>query len=63
MEIFLTLVLVAAMLATVASLGGGILQMLNGKSAARSNRFMQSRVLFQGIAIIAFLLLMSLNRH
>ncbi len=73
MKLFLILLLIAAMIATVVALVRGIINFLrvteadlkggNGPSASalKSNKMMQQRILFQGIAIaiVAVLLLMA----
>lgn len=73
MKLFLVLLLVAAMIATVVALVRGIIAFLRtteadlkagtgpSASALKSNRMMQQRILFQGIAIaiVALLLLMA----
>ena len=75
MQLFLVLLLVAAMLATVFALIKGIVSFLrvteaelksgDGPTASslKSNKAMQQRILFQGIAIaiVALLLLMASN--
>jgi hypothetical protein len=60
MTIFLTILLVLAMLATLGVLGMGVLTMIRGGDPRRSNRLMQSRVAFQGIALLLLALLMML---
>jgi len=73
MQLFLVLLLVAAMLATLFALIKGIVAFLRtteaelksgegpSASALKSNKAMQQRILFQGIAIaiVALLLLMA----
>lgn len=73
MKIFLILLLVAAMIATVVALVRGIIAFLKvteadlksgtgpSASAMKSNKMMQQRILFQGaaIAIVALLLLIA----
>jgi hypothetical protein len=73
MQLFLVLLLVAAMLATLFALIKGIVAFLRvtetelksgegpSQSALKSNKAMQQRILFQGIAIaiVALLLLMA----
>lgn len=72
MKLFLILLLIAAMIATVVALIRGIISFLrvteadlkgNGPSASalKSNKMMQQRILFQGvaIAIVALLLWMA----
>jgi hypothetical protein len=63
MERFLPVLIVLAMLATLAVLGLGLLSMARGDSAKRSNKLMQSRVLLQGIALLLFLVFMWLFRR
>lgn len=72
MKLFLVLLLVAAMIATVVALVRGIIAFLKvteadlkgtgpSQAALRSNKMMQQRILFQGIAIaiVALLLLLA----
>lgn len=63
MERFLPVLIVVAMLATLAVLGLGLLSMARGDSARRSNKLMQSRVLLQGIALLLFIVFMWLFRR
>jgi hypothetical protein len=63
MERFLPILIVLAMLATLAVLGLGLLSMARGDSARRSNKLMQSRVLLQGVALLLFVLFMWLFRR
>src|SRR5215468_3960910 len=63
MEHFLPVLIVVAMLATLAVLGLGLVSMARGDSARRSNKLMQSRVLLQGIALLLFLVFMWLFRR
>ena len=60
MTIFLTILLVLAMLATLGVLGMGVLKMIRGGDPRRSNKLMQSRVAFQGLALLLLALLMML---
>jgi hypothetical protein len=73
MKIFLVVLLVLAMLATVAALVRGIVIFLrtdhesrlnptSGPSASglRQNKMMQMRILFQGIAVVIVILLLAL---
>jgi hypothetical protein len=60
MTVFLTILLVLSMLAVLAVLGMGMLQMIRGGDPRRSNRLMQSRVAFQGLALLLLALLMML---
>ena len=63
MEHFLPVLIVVAMLATLGVLGLGLFNLARGKSAQRSNKLMQSRVLLQGIALLLFLVFMWLYRR
>ncbi|WP_188056251.1 MULTISPECIES: twin transmembrane helix small protein [unclassified Sphingosinithalassobacter] len=71
MNLFLVLLLIAAMIATVVALVRGIVAFirtteadLNGTgpsaSSMRSNKMMQARVLFQGVAVVIVALLLLL---
>jgi uncharacterized membrane protein len=63
MTVFLTILLVLAMLATLGVLGMGVLQMIRGGDPRRSNKLMQSRVAMQALAIVLLALLMMLVGH
>ena len=54
---------VIAMLAALGSLGLGLVNMARGDNPQRSNKLMRSRVLFQGLAILFFVIFMLLFRH
>jgi hypothetical protein len=60
MNIVLILLLVAAMAATVYVLVRGVIAMANGKDASGEvqQKYMQRRVLFQGVAIIIVALIL-----
>ena len=60
MNILLILLLVAAMAATVYVLVRGVIAMANGKDAsgAVQQKYMQKRVLFQGVAIVIVALIL-----
>jgi hypothetical protein len=72
MKLFLILLLVAAMIATLVALIRGIVSFLRvteadlksgdgpSASAMRSNKMMQQRILFQGVAILIVALLLLL---
>jgi hypothetical protein len=60
MTVFLTILLVLAMLATLGVLGMGVVQMIRGGDPRRSNRLMQSRVAFQALALLLLALLLTL---
>ncbi len=63
MQTFLTIFMVIAMIATLAVLGVGVVQMIRGGDPRKSNKLMQSRVILQGIALLLFAILMMLVRH
>jgi hypothetical protein len=63
MESFLTVLVVLAMLATLVVLGFGVVQLVRGGNPRRSNKLMQYRVLFQGLALLLFALLMMVFKH
>src|SRR5258708_17490705 len=58
MESLLTVLVPLAMLATLVVLGFGVVQMIRGGDPRRSNKLMQYRVVFQGLALLLFALLM-----
>ena len=59
MTVFLTILLVLAMLGTLTVLGFGVASLLRGGDPRRSNKLMQSRVIMQ--ALLAMLMLLA--RH
>jgi hypothetical protein len=63
MERFLPVLIVVAMLTVLGVLGLGLLSMARGDSGRRSNKLMQLRVLFQGVALLLFVLFMFLFRR
>lgn len=63
MQTFLTLLVVAAMLATLGVLGAGLVGMARGRDGAASNRLMRYRILFQFVALGLFAVLMLLLKH
>ena len=63
MTIFLTILLVLAMLGVLGILGMGVVTMIRGGDARRSNRLMQARVVMQGVALLVLALLMMLAGH
>jgi hypoxia induced protein len=63
METLLTILIPIAMLATLAVLGFGIVQMIRGGDARRSNKLMRSRVLLQGIALLLFAVFMMMFKR
>ena len=63
MTVFLTILLVLAMLGTLTVLGFGVASLLRGGDPRRSNKLMQYRVVFQGIALLLFAVLMMVFKH
>lgn len=59
MTTFLTVLVVLALLATVGVLFAGLLGMVKGtQDGQRSNKLMQYRVAFQGLALLLFIILL-----
>ena len=58
MSVFLTVILVLAMVGVLIALGVGVATMLKGGNPRRSNKMMQMRVLMQAVALVALALLM-----
>ena len=58
MSVFLTVILVLAMIGVLIALGVGVVTMLKGGNPRRSNKMMQMRVLMQAVALVALALLM-----
>ena len=63
MTTFVTILLVLAMLGTLAVLGMGVASMLRGGDPKRSNKLMQSRVIMQALALVLLSVLMLMARH
>jgi hypothetical protein len=63
MTVFLTILLVLAMLGTLAVLGAGLVTMFRGGNPRRSNKLMQARVMMQGLALLLLVALMLLAHH
>lgn len=63
MESFFTVLVLLAMAATLVVLGFGLVQLVRGGNPRRSNKLMQYRVLFQGLALLLFALLMMVFKH
>jgi hypothetical protein len=57
------ILVVLAMLGALGSLGFGLISMARGDNPQRSNKLMRSRVLFQALAILFFVLFMLLFRQ
>jgi hypothetical protein len=58
MHVFLTVILVLAMVGVLIALGVGIATMLKGGNPRRSNKMMQMRVVMQAVALVVLALLM-----
>lgn len=64
MTTFLTVLIVFALIGTVGALGAGVFGLLTGRQdPARSNRLMQYRILFQGLAVVLVVCLLFLMRN
>lgn len=63
MDIFLLVLVGVAMVATLGILFMGLFQMVRGGDPRRSNKLMQNRVLLQGIALVLFIIFLSLVKH
>jgi hypothetical protein len=63
MQTFLIVLVVTAMLATLGVLGFGVVQMIRGGDPRRQNKLMQMRVVLQGLALILFMILMTIIRR
>lgn len=63
MTVFLTILLVLAMVGTLVVLGLGIVGLFRGSDPRRSNKLMQSRVIMQALALVLLAMLMLLARH
>jgi NADH:ubiquinone oxidoreductase subunit 6 (subunit J) len=64
MRVFLTVILVLALVGVLIALGVGVVTMLKGGNPRRSNKLMQMRVLMQAVALVvlAILMMMAANR-
>ena len=64
MHVFLTVILVLAMIGVLIALGVGVATMLKGGNPRRSNKLMQMRVIMQAVAllVLAILMMISSNR-
>jgi NADH:ubiquinone oxidoreductase subunit 6 (subunit J) len=60
MTTFVTVLLVLAMLGVLGVLGMGVATMIRGGNPRLSNKFMQSRVILQAVALVLLALLMML---
>jgi hypothetical protein len=64
MRVFLTVILVLALLGVLIALGVGVATMLKGGNPRRSNKMMQMRVVMQAVALVVLglLMMMASNR-
>jgi hypothetical protein len=63
MHYLFPILVVIAMLGALGSLGLGLISMARGDDPHRSNKLMRSRVMFQALAILFFVLFMVLIGH
>jgi len=63
MQYVLPIMVVLAMLATLGTLLFGIITMGRGGNPQLSNKLMRSRILFQGLALLLFVIFMLAYRH
>lgn len=63
MTVFLTILLVLAMLGVVGVLGFGVVTMIRGGNPRLSNKLMQARVVMQGVALLVLVLLWLMASH
>ncbi|MFI4948704.1 MAG: twin transmembrane helix small protein [Alphaproteobacteria bacterium] len=63
MTVFLTILLVVAMLGVLGVLGFGVVTMLRGGNPRLSNKLMQGRVVMQGVALLVLVLLWLMASH
>jgi Hypoxia induced protein conserved region len=61
--VFVTILLVLAMLGVLTVLGFGVATMLRGGNPRRSNKLMQARVVMQGLALLLLAILMLLSHR
>ena len=64
MNVIVIILLVSALILVLATLAGGLITMARGGELGpkKSNLFMRYRVLFQGIAVLLVLILLSLAK-
>ena len=60
MRVFLTVILVLALVGVLVALGVGVATMLKGGNPRRSNKMMQMRVVMQAVALLVLGLLMAM---
>jgi hypothetical protein len=54
MQTFFTIAIALCLLAVLGTLVMGLVQMVRGNDPRKSNKLMQQRVLFQGVALVLF---------
>ncbi len=64
MDVLVVIMLVVALLLVIGTLAGGLITMARGGDAGprRSNLFMRYRVLFQGVAVLLFIILLAIAK-
>ncbi len=64
MDVLVVIMLVIALLLVIGTLAGGLITMARGGDAGpqRSNLFMRYRVLFQGAAVLLFVILLAIAK-
>lgn len=62
MTVFLTILLVLALMGVLVVLGFGVAGLVRGGDPRRSNKLMQSRVMLQAFALVVLAALMLLSR-
>jgi NADH:ubiquinone oxidoreductase subunit 6 (subunit J) len=60
MRVFLTVLLVLALVGVLGVLGAGVVTIVRGGNPQRSNKLMQARVVMQAIALLLLAMLMML---
>ncbi|HUI34627.1 MAG TPA: twin transmembrane helix small protein [Stellaceae bacterium] len=60
MHVFLTVILVLAMVGVLIALGVGVATMIKGGNPRQSNKMMQMRVIFQAVALLVLGILMAM---
>ena len=60
MHVFLTVILVLAMVGVLIALGVGVATMIKGGNPRQSNKMMQMRVIMQAVALVVLGILMAM---
>ena len=63
MHVFLTVILVFALIGVLVALGVGVATMLKGGNPRRSNKMMQLRVIMQAVALVVLAILMMMTAN